>query len=107
MKERAKSVTIRRRTELRRMVLGHLLENPCVDCGESDPIVLEFDHRDPSGKSFNIGDGVARAYGTQRIKDEIAKCDVRCANCHRRKTRATVWDELIKERRDANQMTLW
>lgn len=107
MKERAKSVTIRRRTELRRMILGHLLEHPCVDCGESDPIVLEFDHRDPAEKSFNIGDGVGRAYGTERIKAEITKCDVRCANCHRRRTRATVWDDMIKERRDEGQLHFW
>jgi hypothetical protein len=96
MKERAKAYTIKKRIALRRLVMAYLLEHPCVDCGEDDPVVLEFDHREPAAKSFNIGDGVSRAYGTQRVKDEIAKCDVRCANCHRRKTSSTVWAEITR-----------
>jgi hypothetical protein len=56
---------------------------PCVDCGESDPRVLEFDHlRD---KSFGIANGL-RDHNWQAVLDEIAKCDVVCANCHRRRT---------------------
>jgi hypothetical protein len=58
-------------------------EHPCADCGESDPLVLEFDHlRD---KSFTIGQSI-RDRNWQAILDEIAKCDVVCANCHRRRT---------------------
>lgn len=58
--------------------------NPCSDCGETDPVVLEFDHyRDD--KSFNIG-AELRNRNWQSILDEIAKCDVVCANCHRRRT---------------------
>jgi hypothetical protein len=56
--------------------------HPCVDCGVTDPRVLEFDHRDPSTKSFSIGAVKAR-YTWDRMLEEIAKCDVRCANCHR------------------------
>ena len=57
----------------------------CVDCGESDPIVLEFDH--VRGKKVkNIADMVNNSYSIETIKNEIRKCDVRCANCHRRKT---------------------
>lgn len=56
----------------------------CVDCGESDPIVLEFDH--VSGeKSFSISKRAGRA-SWATIKREIEKCEIRCANCHRRKT---------------------
>jgi hypothetical protein len=50
----------------------------------ADLIVLEFDHR--CDKSFNIGEAAARGFGLSRIASEILKCDVRCANCHRRKT---------------------
>ena len=58
-------------------------ERPCIDCGETDPLVLEFDHlRD---KSFNIAHGL-RDSNWQAVLDEIAKCDVVCANCHRRRT---------------------
>lgn len=58
-------------------------ENPCVDCGETDPLVLEFDHL--GGKEFNISRGL-RNTSWQRLIDEIAKCEVVCANCHRRRT---------------------
>lgn len=59
------------------------LSHPCVDCGESDPIVLEADHtRD---KLFTISTEI-RNYGWDRIEKELDKCVSRCANCHRRKT---------------------
>lgn len=70
---------------LRQLVLDYLLTHPCVDCGISDPIVLEFDHV-RGEKSFNISDGIRRAKTKKDLLDEIAKCDVRCANCHKRKT---------------------
>jgi hypothetical protein len=54
-----------------------------TNCGETDPIVLEFDHlRD---KKFNIGKAW-RGHEWQSVLDEIAKCEVVCANCHRRRT---------------------
>lgn len=68
----------------RELVWDHLSSNPCVDCGESDPIVLEFDHV-RGVKIGNISE-MTRDSGTETLLEEIAKCDVRCANCHRRKT---------------------
>ena len=60
-----------------------LRAHPCVDCGETDPIVLEFDHlRD---KKFSISEGL-QGRRWQDVLDEIAKCQVVCANCHRRRT---------------------
>ena len=64
-------------------IVAFLREHPCVDCGESDPVVLEFDHlRD---KKFTISKGL-QDREWQSVLDEIAKCDVVCANCHRRRT---------------------
>ena len=64
-------------------LVDFLREHPCVDCGESDPVVLEFDHlRD---KKFGISNGI-RNNNWQDVLDEIAKCEVVCANCHRRRT---------------------
>jgi hypothetical protein len=53
-----------------------LRTNPCVDCGESDPLVLEFDH--VVDKAFTIGEGL-RDRNWKSVLDEIAKCDVVCA----------------------------
>jgi hypothetical protein len=65
------------------LLLAHFALNPCADCGENDPLVLEFDHlRD---KSFNVSQGML-VYAWQTVVKEIAKCDVVCANCHRRRT---------------------
>jgi hypothetical protein len=55
----------------------------CADCGESDPLVLEFDHL--GNKRFGIAKGL-RDRNWQAVRDEIDKCDVVCANCHRRRT---------------------
>jgi hypothetical protein len=64
-------------------LLEYFVTHPCLDCGETDPIVLEFDHlRD---KSFDISSELSRR-NWQSILDEIEKCEVVCANCHRRRT---------------------
>ena len=85
-KKRARTHSTRMRPIIRKLVTDYLVEHPCIDCGESDIVVLEFDHRDPSTKKFNVADGARRGFSSTSVKAEIEKCDVRCANCHRRKT---------------------
>ncbi|SRR6266511_3502309 len=81
-------------TQMRRKVFEYLLEHPCVDCGEADPVVLEFDHRDNVEK-FAAVSNMFKMYGWTRISEEIAKCDVRCANCHKRRTaKQFAWSKL-------------
>jgi len=60
--------------------------HPCVDCGEADHVVLDFDHKNPSEKTACISRMAADGFSLDKIKKEMEKCDVRCANCHRRKT---------------------
>jgi hypothetical protein len=57
--------------------------HPCADCGETDPVVLDFDHlRD---KEFEIASAIHyRAWS--KVLEEIEKCEVVCSNCHRRRT---------------------
>ena len=88
--ERKKARAQRYRARARSLIDAYLAAHPCVDCGEADPIVLEFDHvrdvkaRDVSALAY---EGAPEA----RIVAEIAKCDVRCANCHRRRTATELW----------------
>jgi hypothetical protein len=69
--------------ERTRFLVEFLKSNPCVDCGENDLIVLEFDHQ--SDKSFDVAYGI-RNCNWEAVLAEIAKCEVVCANCHRRRT---------------------
>jgi len=68
-----------------RLMFEHLSAHTCVDCGEADIMVLEFDHV-RGEKLFNLTDGVRNGTSKKRLLEEIDKCEVRCCNCHRRKT---------------------
>jgi hypothetical protein len=79
----------KKRREENRLFLWEYKEmHPCVDCGESDPRVLQFDHV----VGDKIADVTELAYSKRSpievIVAEIEKCVVRCANCHLRRT----WD---------------
>lgn len=54
----------------------------CKICGEDHPACLEFHHKNPDEKEFNLGQAYFR-YGKEKIKIELEKCDILCANCHR------------------------
>lgn len=55
-----------------------------MDCGESDPVVLEFDHL--REKRDTISSLLRWQTSWPAIEREMSRCAVRCANCHRRKT---------------------
>lgn len=76
--------TDRYRERNQRFVVEYLKEHPCVDCGETDPLVLEFDH--VRGKERNVSQLKWSSAPTWRIMGEIERCDVRCVNCHMRRT---------------------
>lgn len=62
-----------------------LKRNPCVDCHEDDIRVLDLDH--VRGKKIDsVPRMIHRGFSWSRIQEEIEKCEVRCSNCHRRKT---------------------
>ena len=78
-KRRAK---IRTRLWLKEYLQAH----PCVDCGEHDLRVLEFDHMKPEDKTAGVSRLAGNGASLARVQAEVAKCEVRCANCHRRRT---------------------
>ena len=83
----AKNVAARvaQRRSNRDVAYQYLSTHPCVDCGESDPVVLDFDHVDPATKLWSVGTMLSRQ-ASPAIEREIAKCVIRCANCHRMRT---------------------
>lgn len=68
------------------IVKEFLLNHPCIDCGEGDIRALDFDHKDPVLKSFNIGEAITGGKSIDTLLNEMSKCEIRCANCHRIKT---------------------
>lgn len=81
----------KRRIAIKKKLYDFILKNPCVDCGEDDPVVLQFDHI-KGYKTNNISHMVQQGYSWNNILLEIFKCEVRCANCHQRKTsKAQKW----------------
>lgn len=74
-------------TTARRALVDEIkLSRGCIDCGYNKaPEALHFDHRDPAEKSFQISNNLTTNW--EKVLVEIAKCDVRCANCHAIRTR--------------------
>jgi hypothetical protein len=73
------------RAKVRRKMFEYYSEHPCIDCGEADPLVLEFDHV-RGVKRKEVSRLVRSNHDWDVIAQEIEKCEVRCANCHRRRT---------------------
>lgn len=76
------------RRETRIRALRYLAEKGCCECGSHDPRILEFDHIDTDEKSADISRLLADGFswGAEKLRAEIRKCRVICANCHRKHT---------------------
>lgn len=73
---RARKAKKRNRAVLR----AYLQLHPCVDCGFADIRCLDFDHQ--HSKEFNVCEQAHNGISVKKLKEEIAKCEVRCRNCH-------------------------
>ena len=76
----------RHRVKIRAILLKFLSSKSCIDCGESDPIVLDFDHKKPASKFKSVSRMLSGHYSWESVKKEIDKCNIRCSNCHKRKS---------------------
>lgn len=81
---RNQALKAKRVDEARAFVRSHLERAGCADCGETDLVLLEFDHlRD---KTTEVATMVNRGVSIRRLREEIARCDVVCCACHRLRT---------------------
>jgi NAD-dependent dihydropyrimidine dehydrogenase PreA subunit len=72
------------RARARKEAAVRYLGGSCFDCGENFPYyVFEFHHRDAASKQDNFRRVRNRAWET--VLEELAKCDLLCANCHRKR----------------------
>lgn len=90
-KERKQRLQRERQRSILKEIRKYKQSKGCQDCSETDPIVLEFDHREPSKKEVTIGTVIRFGWSLERLMKEIEKCDVVCANCHRRRTAKMFW----------------
>jgi len=85
-----KNKVVRRAEIKRRMqsaihfVRGYKSASSCLRCGESTSCCLDFHHRDPNLKVAEVAVMPRRGKSIRNIVAEIEKCDVLCANCHRK-----------------------
>jgi len=69
---------------LKQNITNFLLNKKCENCSETDIVTFDFHHRDPKGKKFEIAKGLVQGYLWETILEEINKCIILCANCHRK-----------------------
>lgn len=72
----------KRKQKLARLVNEYKSTHKCKVCGEDDPIVLDLHH--DKDKEIEISNAVRLGWGEKRLREELQKCVVLCANCHRR-----------------------
>lgn len=78
---------LKRGLEVKEFIFKYLSLHKCIDCGQTNILVLEFDHKDPKQKSFDLGRAhMKKDLTIKELVKEIAKCVVRCGNCHKIKT---------------------
>lgn len=76
----------KRAEQARQYIWDYLSTHPCIACGETDPLLLEFDHKDPKSKRDHVSNLATGRHSLKTLQKEIDKCTVLCVACHRRKT---------------------
>ena len=85
-KEKTRARTTRSRTLAKRKIWDIKEESGCIDCGEKYPhYMLEFDHL-PQFEKTGSPTQIVHLYSWEKAMQEISKCDIVCANCHKIRT---------------------
>jgi len=85
IKQRASSKISNKKTiaGTKKYILKYKQAHPCRDCGETNPVCLDFHHTPEFSKRASISRLMRDGYKLEVIQHEISKCVVVCANCHR------------------------
>ncbi len=84
-KTRPHKAYVRKKREDLKQFVDELKSVPCTDCGrQPPPYCMDFDHLE--GKEIEVSRMVGRGYSKKRVLEEISKCEVVCAVCHRIRT---------------------
>jgi hypothetical protein len=84
----------KKRNELREWVYNLKKETPCMDCKKSFPYyVMDFDHIKEQGYKINTISRLINTGSIRQVKEEIEKCELVCANCHRIRTFSRLIDK--------------
>lgn len=73
-----------REAATKKFVAEYKAERGCERCGEKDVRCLDLHHRDPAKKEHAVSQMYRLGRGIARVMEEIIKCSVLCANCHRK-----------------------
>ena len=76
--------TNKRKQEIKDWFNDYKSDKSCSSCGENHPACLEFHHINENDKYAAVSYLVQKAYSLDKIKSEISKCKILCANCHRK-----------------------
>lgn len=82
-KAKVKEIQKRHREKIKTIIHDAKIASGGCACGETDPRCLDFHHHEDN-KLFSVGETASRVRSIQAVKDEIAKCKILCANCHRK-----------------------
>ena len=80
-KEKWNETTKKNKALQRQRINEYKDSKSCLKCGENRNWLLDFHHKDPTQKDFQISQG--ERFGWEKVKKEIDKCVVLCSNCHR------------------------
>lgn len=89
-KKTLRQLTYSKSDSLKQYICDYLKSRGCEHCAEHDVRVLEFDHKQPECKSYNVSEAVGLCHSITGVKKELDKCRILCANCHRRVTSESI-----------------
>lgn len=69
----------------------------CTDCGEQHPAVLDYHHNDPATKVATVAQLTLNNGAMRKVRAEMAKCTVLCANCHRKRHWGERYSEALRD----------